>query len=639
MNVDEAYEVLGVEPDADEKTIRRAYAKLAKNHRPDTHPEEFSRIRKAYDELLGVIKNNDYKDPDIPSSPDLSASSNQEHFPELRAVSYVMDERSYTGSEGASTDDEAQADVEAGATQQQSYRTNSEANPLQSIEDDLIAAIKAVKPGQLDSENQVVLLVDDYLSASNHQSRKLREYVERFLVGTCLGDYYLPHAVRERVAAFSGLSTVVSAENRLLPWEREFLARFDESEQVEELLAQAGSKRNRAEYALVHGVSWSKALMLRFDENKTDVVNRWMYYSDQAFGEDDGLVHSGFRAKWARLQQIEPLNSTLLAFFIALMVASGLALNALGVPLQHFFQLPVSSMLQIAAGLAVLSWANLILVQMARPVIRGFVGRVRDWLFSNVPLPLLVVETMSVVLLIWGWALDGVLPSLVSTTLVVGSGCVLILVGVFARQWSWVNEVSFSSLVIRLFMYFYWAVELLDDGVRVDAATSSLWLMVGLVVWVAPPRLFFEWVEKNKNKDSGDGNDEPEGLICLRQTQVTLSTQYPRWFMASVAIACLVGATGLLFVNAPSFVSPVLLGVLVTVLAIELAISGGIHVDAELRISRYGMAWLLSVCTLIGQRLVEQAYSDFIAQAALSVFLVWSATYWLSPRVRVKIKG
>ncbi len=46
------YELLGVGYDADERTIKRAYAALIKQYRPDSHPQEFARIRSAYESLL-----------------------------------------------------------------------------------------------------------------------------------------------------------------------------------------------------------------------------------------------------------------------------------------------------------------------------------------------------------------------------------------------------------------------------------------------------------------------------------------------------------------------------------------------------------------------------------------------------------
>jgi hypothetical protein len=43
------FELLGVAPDADERTIRRAYATLIKRFRPDRAPDEFQRIQAAFE--------------------------------------------------------------------------------------------------------------------------------------------------------------------------------------------------------------------------------------------------------------------------------------------------------------------------------------------------------------------------------------------------------------------------------------------------------------------------------------------------------------------------------------------------------------------------------------------------------------
>ena len=44
-------EVLGVNQDAGEEEIRAAYVRKVKEHPPDRTPEEFERIRDAYDSL------------------------------------------------------------------------------------------------------------------------------------------------------------------------------------------------------------------------------------------------------------------------------------------------------------------------------------------------------------------------------------------------------------------------------------------------------------------------------------------------------------------------------------------------------------------------------------------------------------
>ena len=46
------WEVLGLEPQADSRTVKRRYAQLLKVHRPDTDPQGFQRLREAYEQAL-----------------------------------------------------------------------------------------------------------------------------------------------------------------------------------------------------------------------------------------------------------------------------------------------------------------------------------------------------------------------------------------------------------------------------------------------------------------------------------------------------------------------------------------------------------------------------------------------------------
>lgn len=49
MTASEAFETLGLSPDADARAIKRAYHKLLKRHKPDSDPEGFRRVRDAFE--------------------------------------------------------------------------------------------------------------------------------------------------------------------------------------------------------------------------------------------------------------------------------------------------------------------------------------------------------------------------------------------------------------------------------------------------------------------------------------------------------------------------------------------------------------------------------------------------------------
>src|SRR5690242_10665580 len=54
------YEVLGVDKAADERAIKKAYFALVRKYPPETHPEEFKKIREAYEVLSNPVSRKDY---------------------------------------------------------------------------------------------------------------------------------------------------------------------------------------------------------------------------------------------------------------------------------------------------------------------------------------------------------------------------------------------------------------------------------------------------------------------------------------------------------------------------------------------------------------------------------------------------
>ena len=48
------WDELGLTPTGDERTIRKAYAERARQHRPDDDPERFIRLRAAYEAALAA---------------------------------------------------------------------------------------------------------------------------------------------------------------------------------------------------------------------------------------------------------------------------------------------------------------------------------------------------------------------------------------------------------------------------------------------------------------------------------------------------------------------------------------------------------------------------------------------------------
>jgi DnaJ-domain-containing protein 1 len=53
--VNDAYEILGIEPSSSDEQIRHRYLELVRQHPPDRDPQRFAEIRAAYDRLRDPV--------------------------------------------------------------------------------------------------------------------------------------------------------------------------------------------------------------------------------------------------------------------------------------------------------------------------------------------------------------------------------------------------------------------------------------------------------------------------------------------------------------------------------------------------------------------------------------------------------
>ncbi|MCI8210012.1 heat-shock protein [Pseudomonas sp. S25] len=65
------WQLLDLTPDADERSIKRAYARLLKTHRPDEDPEAFQRLREAYESSLAEARWRAQADDEVIEEPAL----------------------------------------------------------------------------------------------------------------------------------------------------------------------------------------------------------------------------------------------------------------------------------------------------------------------------------------------------------------------------------------------------------------------------------------------------------------------------------------------------------------------------------------------------------------------------------------
>ena len=77
------WEILQIEPTNEKKAIKRAYAKLVKQYKPENSPEAYQKIREAYDDAMNHIKHYEV-DLIVPHTD--NSEVNIEHYAEKKAV-------------------------------------------------------------------------------------------------------------------------------------------------------------------------------------------------------------------------------------------------------------------------------------------------------------------------------------------------------------------------------------------------------------------------------------------------------------------------------------------------------------------------------------------------------------------------
>lgn len=78
--------LLGIKPTCDVKAIKKAYAKKAKEFHPSEHPEEYERIKSAYQMALADAKRESSKPPEAEEIPSFEEPAQEKHLPEAETA-------------------------------------------------------------------------------------------------------------------------------------------------------------------------------------------------------------------------------------------------------------------------------------------------------------------------------------------------------------------------------------------------------------------------------------------------------------------------------------------------------------------------------------------------------------------------
>lgn len=116
---EDPFGLLGIDPDADAKAARLAYTKLIRQFKPEHSPEEFQKIRSAYEGARSLISIRDEYGLDLTTSPpdsDTDADDQEGLSADIVVEGSESDQEDVsTFDEKAQTDTEAEADEDVGA--------------------------------------------------------------------------------------------------------------------------------------------------------------------------------------------------------------------------------------------------------------------------------------------------------------------------------------------------------------------------------------------------------------------------------------------------------------------------------------------------------------------------------------------
>ncbi|MDP4179334.1 MAG: DnaJ domain-containing protein, partial [Bacillota bacterium] len=96
--MDNYYDILNVSKDSDIKEIKRAYAKLLRKFPPETNPEEFKKIRKAYEALLD-IKSRSAHNASIKADTASNTSTSQNNFSNTGNSDIITKQNGFSNTE------------------------------------------------------------------------------------------------------------------------------------------------------------------------------------------------------------------------------------------------------------------------------------------------------------------------------------------------------------------------------------------------------------------------------------------------------------------------------------------------------------------------------------------------------------
>lgn len=163
--MDSYYDILNVNKDSDIKEIKRAYAKLLRKFPPETNPEEFKKIRKAYEAIL-EIKSRSAHNASIINDTSSNTSTMQNNFSNTGNPDIITKQNGFSNTE--------RLDINTNKTILSKTKLSNKNTTTKSVINSFNINNNSDNENfYINSEtdfNEVLSLVSKYCSSNNYQS-------------------------------------------------------------------------------------------------------------------------------------------------------------------------------------------------------------------------------------------------------------------------------------------------------------------------------------------------------------------------------------------------------------------------------------------------------------------------------------
>jgi hypothetical protein len=304
------YDVLGLTSGADRTAIRRAYAQLAKIHRPDSSPEKFQELRYAYERALALLDQSTQ-----PNSPNITIATEatelttvppQEVFERLPSspiaivgFSDISWPEYLTGKKFAP---QSKVDVSAQQLEIENFKKQ---------------ILKHLADGN--GTNAVEKIASEMFSSEPLVNIELRLATEQWLIELGANDDRVSNTFMQWIADQCGI-TETAESSTVEPIRIAFQRKLTNLYHVARIKASAANDRNSAESMVIYGASYFKLIRQLFQprqpnaRHKIDALMGWL---QNQYPSLDNLIDQPTALRWNKLRGIPTISPLVLVISLA----------------------------------------------------------------------------------------------------------------------------------------------------------------------------------------------------------------------------------------------------------------------------------------------------------------------------------